>query len=384
MAAKKRAPGLKSYAGIGRTELFSLAVCLPLCGLAFSGWPVGGGGIAAWAAALLCGLLIWGGLLCFVRLFAGLRLGEALGYAFGRAFGRITLFLYCLLWLALCLCDTAYAVLLWQALGLGGTPLWLYALLFLLTASVMAAGGEESLARLALPVVVPALVLVLGNLCLTLIGADMGNLLPVESVSPQALRGGVWGGLLCFGALCVLLPYFYQVNEVKRRGGTLLAAVWLAAALLLILGFGAQVVLSASLPLYRFPLLQVFRLAEVGHWFSRFEVIGAGLLVMLLLLKAAAELGASASSLRELWGIKLGGRKSLAVSLGTGVLLWLLLMYGGVWFADWWELLVWLAGVLPYALLFGAVLLPWAAIFTGWLHLRADSRTVVIKREEGL
>lgn len=380
MAAKMARQGLLN-GGVGRAELFSLAVCLPLGGLVFSGWPVGYGGLKAWVAAVVCGVLVWAGLACFMRLFAGQSLGEALIYAFGNAFGRIVLFLYCLLWLALALGGAAYAALLWQALGLTGTPLWLYALLFLLTAALIAAAGEAALSRVALLVIVPSLVLLLGNLALTLIGADWGNLLPPEQAGRGALTNGLTGSMLSFGSLCILLPCFYQVKEVKNRTGTLFSALFSAALLILALAFGTRVALSASLPLYRFPLLQVFRLAEVGHWFSRFEVIGAGLLVVILLIRSAAALSAALAALQELWSFKQNGRLAFVIAAILAAGLWLLLLYAGRLFADWWAALVWLTGYLPYALLFGAVLLPWAAILAARFHLRADSRTVLIKHD---
>jgi hypothetical protein len=334
---------------------------------------------------------------CWLKLFAGQSFAASLQYALGRKFGRISLFFYALFWLVLTEAAAVYIVDFWASLGLEGTPLGIYAAGFLLVAAAFAGTGLVALARVALLVVVPALLLVLGNLLLTVFGADLGNLLPLEAVNLadkgaladfSALAGV--GALLVFGNMTALLPALYHTEAVKSRVSVLCRAalsaafVWLASAL------GSLVVLGETLPLYKFPSLQVFRLAEVGHWFSRFEVIGAALLVMLGTLRAAALFSAAASALSELWGWEDSGdsgdknatKKWLLILFLAAALLsgWLLLMrvfqgnlgmMPGIW--------VW---CLIGAMALFSLVLPWLVVIVGAWRLRRESRNVVVRHEE--
>ena len=231
--------------------------------------------------------------------------------------------------------------------------------------------------------VVPALLLTLVNLWLTVWNADFGNLLPLQpwrtTESPAAIWQGWYYGLLVFGGFSALLPIFQHTREVKQRLGTLGVALVIAFLLWLVLAMGSQVVLGASLPLYEFPILQVFRLAEFGHWFSRFEVIGAVLLVMLALLRAAALFGAAVSSLLELWEIKSQQRGRIwLVSLGCWLLL-LILYWANRFYTLPGELLlticVWLMGIF-------ALLLPASAVLFGALKFKKEHRNIVVKHEQ--
>lgn len=375
MAAATGTAG-KARGGIGRGELFSLMLCLSLGGVAFSGWPYDG--IAkAWTAALAVGLFIGEGQVTYNYLFAGQSFAAALEYALGRVPGRIVLFAYVLLWLVLVLAAVAYAVLLWQALGLPSMPVWLYVLLFLLTVGAIAAAGAEPLARLSLLIVIPALLLVLGNLALTLAGADFANLLPLNDGGFAAWGQGADAGVLLFGWFSVLLPFWHRVRCVKNRRGTVLAAVLGAVLPVLLLALGMRITLSVLVGAYNFPMLQVFRLAQVGHWFSRFEVLGAALLAVILLLRAAAALTAAVIGMCELWQLK-SPRGVWAASLGAALAVGAVLLILGYAFGDWRAMLLWLAHRLIYALLLGSAVMPWVINLAGWLRLRANSRTVLV------
>ncbi len=373
---------------IGKMEFFSLALVLSLSGLMLVGAAEKAAAQQSWLlvlAALPVGLLhlllfwAWG------RLYAGQSFGAALLYAFGRAGGKLALFIYALFWLLLAELFTECVVEFWASLGANNLPLWLYAGLFFLTAACFAATGGTALARTALLVVLPALLLTLANLGLTVWGADFGNLLPVWGAQASLAEYGRLGlvyGLLIFGGFSALLPHLAQVRAEKRCLGTLGVAVAGALLLWLILALGGQVVLGASLPLFDFPVLQVFRLAEFGHWFSRFEVIGAVLLVMLALLRAAALLAAATGSLSELWGIKQSRQqgKIWLVALGCGLLLIGLFIFKRVYlkFAGAAWALVWLPGLV----LIFSLLLPALALLLGALKFRREHKTIVVRHEQ--
>ena len=185
-------------------------------------------------------------------------------------------------------------------------------------------------------------------------------------------------GILIFGSFSALLPHLAHVRAVKQRLRTLLWAVILALLLWLVLALGSQVVLGASLSLYEFPILQVFRLAEFGHWFSRFEVIGAVLLVMLALLRVAAFLSAAVSGLCELWGFSDQQRGRIwLVALGC----WLLLMalfsfmpdYAGWLIGHSW--LLWLVDVF-------SLLLPFLALIFGEFKFKKEHQNIIVKHEQ--
>lgn len=370
---------------IGRAEFFSLALVLCLSSLMLLGSAEKTAAQHAWLlvlAALPVGLLHLLLFALWTKLFAGQSFAAALYYAFGEAGGKIVLFAYALFWLLLAEIFTGCIASFWASLGANNLPLWLYAALFLLAAACFAATGGTALARVALLVVVPALLLTLANLWLTVWGADFGNLLPVQFVDyGEALnlsRQGLFFGLLMFGGFSALLPVLQYVRAVKQRWGTLLCALLLALLLWLVLALGSQVVLGAALPLYEFPILQVFRLAEFGHWFSRFEVIGAVLLVMLGLLRTSALFAASVSSLCELWAFS--GRQRgwiWLVALGCWLLLSLLFAfmpdYAGWLLEQSW--LLWLVGGF-------SLLLPALAVLLGARRFRKQHRNIVVKHQQ--
>lgn len=368
----------KADGGVGRGELFSLCLGLPLVGMAMYGEVVSGGAMF-WLGALAAGVLIWGGVSLYMELFAGQSFGVAMEYAFGRAAGRILIFAMAVLWLILAVLAAIYAVLMWQALGSVGMSRSLYLLLFLLVAAIFAAVGTEGLARVALLVIVPSLLLVLGNLWLTVRGADWGNLLPREDAGLATMLGGVCSGMFLFGAGTLLLPMSERVREVKRRRGTMAVAWSMAAAVILAVTLGMRAVLSVAVSEYRFPLLQVFRLAEVGDWFSRFEVIGAGLLVAILLIGAATMMCGGVDGLCCLWQVE-RGRGRYVVALGAAVALWLLAVLGERWLGDWWAMLEHSRAWMGWAMLGSGVIVPWAAVIIGGLKHRKDHRTVIIRR----
>ncbi len=370
---------------IGRAEFFSLALVLCLNSLMLLGSAEKTAAQQAWLLilsampiGLLHLLLFWG----WNRLYAGQSFGAALYYAFGQAGGKIVLFAYALFWLLLTELFTGCVVSFWASLGANNLPLWLYAALFLLAAACFAATGGTALARVALLVVVPALILTLANLWLTVWGADFGNFLPVWRSNVDSIIDYSWQGLLfgilIFGSFSALLPHLVHVRAVKQRLRTLLWTVILALLLWLILALGSQVVLGASLILYEFPILQVFRLAEFGHWFSRFEVIGAVLLVMLALLRVAAFLSAAVSGLCELWGFSNQQRGRIwLVALGC----WLLLMslfcimpdYAGWLIGHSW--LIWLVAVF-------SLLLPVLALIFGVFKFKKEHQNIIVKHEQ--
>lgn len=373
---------------IGRAEFFSLALVLCLSGVLLLGAAEKAAGSLAWlllAAALPVGLLCWLLFYLWLKLYAGQSFGAALEYAFGRAAGRIVLFAYALFWLLLAVLFASCVAAFWSSLGANNLPHWFYTALFLMVAACFAATGGTALARVALLVVVPALLLTLLNLWLTVWNADFGNLLPLlplplqAAKDPAAMRQG-WGyGLLVFGGFSALLPVLQHTREVKQRLGALGFALAAAFLLWLVIAWGSQVVLGASLPLYEFPILQVFRLAEFGHWFSRFEVIGAVLLVMLALLRAAALFGAAVSGLLELWGVQPQQRGCIwLVSLGC----WLLLMvvyWAGRYFVPLPGRL--LAACVWLTALF-ALFLPALAVIFGALKFQKEHKNIVVKHEQ--
>lgn len=370
----------KAEGGIGRGELFSICLCLPLGGLVFSGWLPRCGGVGTLAAAILVGAAVWGGLALYIELFAGQSFGEAMEYALGRAMGRIVIFAYAVLWLLLAVLGAVYAVLLWQALGAAAVSRSIYLLLFLLTGAMFAAVGAEPLARVALLVAVPSLLLVLGNVWLTMRGADWGNLLPMSDSDFNSVKNGVWGGLLLFGSGAVLLPMAERIREVKRRRGTVAAAWAISAAVILALGLGMKVVLSVLVEEYHFPLLQVFRLAEVGDWFSRFEVIGAGLLVVILLMRSATLMSAAVDGLCYLWQVRERGMR-YAVSAGAAVLLWAAAVICGRQCGDWWTMLTGSLSGLGWAMAAGGVAVPWGIVLCGMMNHKRERKTVIIRHK---
>ncbi len=371
---------------IGRAEFFSLALVLCLSSVLLLGAVEKAAGPLAWlflTAALPAGLLCWLLFYFWLKLYAGQSFGAALEYAFGRAGGRMVLFAYALFWLLLVELFGGCVAAFWSSLGANNLPLWFYTALFLLVVACFAATGGTALARVALLVVVPALLLTLVNLWLTVWNADFGNLLPwqpLRSAESQAALGQGWRyGLLVFGGFSALLPILQHTREVKRRMSTLAVALVAAFLLWLVLALGSQVVLGASLPLYEFPILQVFCLAEFGHWFSRFEVIGAVLLVMLALLRAAALFGAAVASLLELWAVGPQQRGRIwLISLGC----WLLLMvvyWAGQFYAPPGELLLAICGWLTACF---ALLLPALAVILGALKFKKEHKNIIVKHAQ--
>lgn len=357
--------------GIGRGELFAVSLSLCMSGSVLSGgvavphsWP-------GWFVAGAVGLFIWAGQVLWVQLFAGMPLADVLIYACGRAAGRILLFGLGLVWLGLVLDGTIWAVQLWQALGAGGAK-WLYALLFLLEAGLMASAGSMALARVALLVVLPALLLVLANLTLTLGGADWANLLPFAGAGWQDAKRGVVFAAQTFAGVSVLPAFWENVRAPRQRCGSLLAAMLLAAVLSAVLAVGCRVVLATMAEKYALPLVQVFRLAQVGHWFGRFEIVGAGLLLALMLVRLAAALGGTLAVLGYLWRVQsLAGR--LVLGLALAVVAWGLLVWGRLR-ADWpvaWD------DVLMWAWLLAAAV-PWVVALAGWHRCRVEGRTVLV------
>ncbi len=383
MSAKQSAAAADNVikGDIGRVELFSLALALMFGGVMLTGWAEKLWAQQSWSAVILSvlGGIIFPLLLAsWVRLFAGQSMGQSLQFVFGRGAARLLLFLLALLWLVQLSAAVACAAFFWADLGTQSSALLLYAALFLLVAACFAAGGEVALGRVALLVVCPALVLVFANLLLTVSGADKGNLLPLILPDYTVLPDALIGGLLVFGNLTVLLPFLYHTAAVKNQTAVIgRAAVWLGL-LWLIFSLCTVAVLGAALPLYDFPLLQIFRLAEVGNWFSRFEVMGAALLLMVLLIRASILFAAAVSVLAELW--RLDKRRHIWLLVGgIAGLIWLLLTaarhYGGDWMA-----LLWFGdNILPWLLLFSAVVIPVAAVLGAWLRLRFMGRTVIIR-----
>lgn len=361
---------------IGGGEFYSLALALCMGGVVWCGTAAKAAGGMAWlliAAALACGLLEVLVFYFWLRVFGAQSFAGSLEYALGRAGGRIMLFAYALFWLLLALVELVYITDLWVALRPADMPLWLYAVFFVLTAAVFAVTGEVALGRAALLVVLPVLLLVLANLLLTVVGSDPRNLLPLTydgSLLPVAL----WAAVGIYGDLCVLLPYLEHVAEPNACPRRLVAAGSLAAVLWGGVALGVLIVLGAALPLYDFPILQVFRLAEVGHWFSRFEVIGAVLMEGLALIRLSVLLTAALGGLRSLWGWHTVRRAWL---LGVGLAGCLL----GLW---WWvqntppadaDMLVCMVE------LGMALVVPCLVIVGGWLRFRAENRTIVVNKE---
>lgn len=369
--------------GIGRGELLSLAL-----GLCLNGAVLGGTiapDVRGAMVSIVVGIWVWGGLLAYNQMFAGMTLHRALTYALGRAAGRIVLFALGVTFLGLAGVSSIWAVALWQALGQGGDAFRLYLLVFLLVGGVMAGAGAEALARVALLVVVPALVLMLGNLGLTLVGADWANLRPVMVAEwPEALCAGAWQGVLMFGGACVLPAYFAQVRAVKRRGGTVLLAGAAAWVVTFVVGMACRVVLGVTVVDFAVPLVQVFRLAEIGDWFGRFEVVGVGLLVILLEIRVAAAMWAASQILCGLWGIlPPGGRQNvgpgavvLVLMLAVG--LWLVVLWGERYCGGWWELIARWERCVVWAMAAGCAV-PWVAAGCGAWKWRREGRTVVLR-----
>ena len=374
----RRAGGLiRDYIGGG--EFYSLALVLCTGGYIWLGTAEKNIGSMAWllvAAAFACSLLELLTFVCWLRLFGGQSFADSLVYALGRAGGRIVLFAYVLFWLVLAWAALGYITDFWVELRPTEMPLWLYAALFLLTAAAFAVTGEAALGRVAMLVVLPALLLVLGNLLLTVFGSDPGNLLPLVYNAHLPLLS-VEAAVLVFGNLCVLLPYLEHAARPACSVRHLLSASVTAALLWACLAMGSLAVLGASLALYDFPILQVFRLAEVGHWLSRFEVIGAVLLEALALIRLSALLTAALGGLRSLWGQHTLQRACLiAVGLvacllaafiaGQNNAMAVRLVSGGF-------------GGLFWLMLIFAVVLPWLVIVGGYMHKRAENRTIVVR-----
>ena len=370
---------------IGRAELFSLALALMFGGVLLNGQAEKLWAQQSWFVIILAALvgLVFPLLLAaWVRLFAGQSMGQSLQFVFGRGAARLLLFILAVLWLVQLAAAVACAAFFWGNLGAQSSELLLYAALFLLVAACFAAGGEVALGRVALLVVCPALVLVFANLLLTVSGADKGNLLPLILPDHTILPDALTGALLVFGNLAVLLPFLYHTEAVKNQTVVITRAAVCLGLLWLIFSLCAVAVLGAALPLYDFPLLQIFRLAEVGNWFSRFEVIGAALLLAVLLIRASTLFAAAVSALAELW--RLDKRRQIWLLVG-GIygLIWLLLAaarhYGGDWAA-----LLWFGGhILPWMVLCSAVIIPVATIWGAWLRLRYLERTVIIRHFDG-
>lgn len=364
---------------IGGGEFYSLALVLCMGGYIWLGTAEKAVGSMAWlliAAALGCGMLEVLTFYCWLRLFGGKSFAESLEYALGRAGGRIMLFAYVVFWLVLAWAALWYITDFWVELRPTEMPLGLYAAFFLLAAVVFAVTGEVALGRVAMLVVLPSLLLVLANLLLTVFGSDPGNLLPLVYDERLPLLS-VQAAVLVFGNLCVLLPYLEHMGEPAACPRRLLSASLLVAVLWVCLAVGALAVLGASLPFYEFPVLQAFRLAEVGHWFSRFEVIGAVLLEGLALVRLAVLLTAALGGLRSLWDWRTP-RRAWLLGLGLAVCLLAAFVGGrgdkglGGWIAG-----QGLGGMFWLMLVF-AVVAPWLVIVGGWLHKRAENRTIVV------
>ena len=386
MSAKQSAEADGLIKGsIGRAELFSLALALMFGGVLLTGQAEKLWTQQSWFViilAVLVGLVFPLLLAAWVLLFAGQSMGQSLQFVFGRGAARLLLFILAVLWLVQLAAAVACAAFFWGNLGAQSSELLLYAALFLLVAACFAAGGEVALGRVALLVVCPALVLVFANLLLTVSGADKGNLLPLILPDHTILHDALTGALLVFGNLAVLLPFLYHTEAVKNQTVVFGQAAVCLGLLWLIFSLCAVAVLGAALPLYDFPLLQIFRLAEVGNWFSRFEVIGAALLLAVLLIRASVLFAAAVSALAELWRLDKRRQIWLLVGVISG-LIWLLLAvarhYGGDWAA-----LLWFGGhILPWMVLCSAFIIPAATIWGAWLRLRYMERTVRIRHFYG-
>ncbi len=362
---------------IGAYEFFAVELVMALGGALWSGGIERCLGGMAWLAALFVGLTVFVVLWIFSRfwrIFARKSWGEGWGYACGRAGGRLILFGYVVFGVCLVARELARGMALWGALRAPEVAPVMCSGLLAVTAAVYVVAGAVTLGRMALVIVVPTLLLLLANLLLTVSGGDVRNLLPlampVAMPSGEALVLLLLGGGNLLGDMGVVLPYLVYLDEsakilsVSRAVGIVAAAIWGTVVVV------TQVVLGASLPLYDFPVLQVFRLAEVGHWFSRFEVIGVLLLESLLLLRTALMLGAAVISARWLWRDYWKKIGKISVFCVVAMLSSVSLIVRGK---------VWEYGLGVAGMIFG-VLMPVACIVGTAIRKRRENRTVVVNK----
>lgn len=243
--------------------------------------------------------------------FAQMTLYQIFEYTFGRAICRLLIFAYGTAFLALtfrCLWEMVY---FWHNLGMEQTSLLIFAAVLAICLVAFGESGAVAVCRLSILVVIPSIIMLIFNLLLSLGSGDMENLLPISYqfiVSDQNLSQFALAVIAdfatIFAGIFVVLPYFFLVENGKKSSKTIFFAVIVATAVYLMFTLGQKIVLGDSLELYDYPILQVFRLTEIGNSFSRFEVLGSSLLIFLASIYLAVTFVAAKICFSQLWNVK--------------------------------------------------------------------------------
>ena len=262
-------------------------------------------GTSSWLAvviSMVLGLILailyhhWG------RQFAGKTFGEIMLHTYGVAFGKIILFLYVLCFLGLVLNHTWFLSYFWSSLGLTQTPQLVYLIGFMLFAVLLAYGGSTSLGKLANFLIFLAVILTLVNILLMLQDADFQNLQPLwQFHTPTLAWTAISSFLLLYGELFLIFPLLGDVKQPEKTGKTVFWAVLFGGICILLAIIRNIGILGESLRLYSFPMMQVLRLAEIGKSFSRIEVFGAFILVLVGAIRLGAGFLATTTTLKDLW-----------------------------------------------------------------------------------
>jgi len=249
--------------------------------------------IASMVPAVLL-IFIIGGL---VKVYGQIGLDKMVERGFGRFFGKTVSLLYVLFFFWK-FCDTIFEFSSFvNDTILPKTPAWVILILIIAVCVFATNSGIAVISSMSFLLTLTVLIITIGSALFLIPKYELGNFLPQFAESAgKYFKGFAVSSVEPFGEVIVFLTVIPHVKNSGNSGKiikTLLVALVLGAVTFLINIIRDTGTLGVLVKYFIFPTFESIRMINIGEIFSRVEVFYAGVLMMLVFIKASVWLFAA-------------------------------------------------------------------------------------------
>lgn len=248
-------------------------------------------------AAIL--IFIIGGL---EKIYGKMGLGEMAERGFGRFVGNIVSLLYVLFFFWK-FCDTVFEFSSFvNDTILPKTPAWVILILIIAVCVFATNSGIVVVSSMSFLLTITVLIITIGSALFLIPKYELGNFLPQFAESTgNYFKGFAVSSVEPFGEVIVFLTMIPHVKNSGKPGKiikTLLVALVLGAVTFMINIIRDTGTLGVLVKYFVFPTFESIRMINIGEIFSRVEVFYAGVLMMLVFIKASVWLFAACEMMK--------------------------------------------------------------------------------------
>lgn len=237
------------------------------------------------------------------KVYDGSTLNEISEKGLGKFFGKVVSVFY-ILFFFWKFCDTVFEFSSFvNDTILPKTPMWVILVLIIFVCVFAVNYGVAVISSMSFLLTLIMFIITIGSALFLFPKYELGNFLPQFAESTKNyVKGFMIASVEPFGELIVFLTVIPHVKNIRKTGNlikTLLIALTLGVVTFLINVIRDTGTLGVLVKYFIFPTFESIRMINIGEIFSRVEIFYAGILMMLVFVKASIWLYAACEMLKH-------------------------------------------------------------------------------------